>query len=440
MQASETSTAPLYALACLSFVWLVAVVANLRAVHQLALVLLLSAWWVRVLGRRAVHVVAPIAATFLLAVPIWGALVPILRRMTVVASGALVGLLRVPAEIQGDFISIESGTFIVENGCAGLNYLLGGLVIGAFYANLVLTGWRARVAVVALIGAISVVGNWIRVASLVVIGHVTHMQSSVIGNHLWLGWVIFSVGLIPFFLIARKLEQRDHAAQRAPTRSSGGEGETIAFHERVAWPERARRAAFASLVAITGPLLYSVFAAMPPADLRTWPSVDDEIGGWMLAETLPRPFTWLPRYEGADERYSASLERGDAHVYVDRLVYRGQSQGRELIHSENRIAGPDEVLRDGITGGVRTNGRWVRQAIVRAPEGPILVWYWFRVGGIDTFSPLRAKALEVVAFFRRSARAELLAVSAPCDADDCLRALEALSGFMISRGGGPMQF
>ena len=56
------------------------------------------------------------------------------------------------------------------------------------------------------------VANWLRVASLIVIGHVTHMQHYLIRvDHLYYGWALFMLTMVPVFLLARRLESRDAA-------------------------------------------------------------------------------------------------------------------------------------------------------------------------------------------------------------------------------------
>jgi hypothetical protein len=82
-----------------------------------------------------------------------------------------------------------------------------------------------------------------------------------------------------------------------------------------------------------------------------------------------------------------------------------------------------------LTGPVGARRRLVNEAIVRDGDAHRLVWYWYRVGGIETPAAFRAKLLEIWAFFSRSREAELIAFSAPCAAGSCQGAFETLSGF-----------
>ena len=99
-------------LAFLSVGWLLAFVSGLGVVHQGLMVVILLTFGIASLGRPAVKVLAPIAATFLLAVPLWEALIPVLRPLTVLASGTVARWLGIPAEIEEFYITIPDGVFL----------------------------------------------------------------------------------------------------------------------------------------------------------------------------------------------------------------------------------------------------------------------------------------------------------------------------------------
>ena len=197
-------------LAVVSVMWMSAAVMHVRLVEQLLVVVLLTGWGLAVFGRAARGIVVSIGLTALLAVPVWTVLVPVLQRATVIASGGATQLAGISAVIGYDFIQITAGTFLVEEGCAGLNYLMGGLVLGAFYAHLFVDRWQTQLKIVVLAGAMSIVGNWIRVSVLIFLGEATAMQSPYIEDHLWQGWAIFTASHAPDLPgLARRIEIRD---------------------------------------------------------------------------------------------------------------------------------------------------------------------------------------------------------------------------------------
>ncbi len=422
-------------LAVLSLAWFSVTVAHIQLFHQLTLLLILVCWGTIVFGRAAVPTLVAAAATFLLAFPFQGALLPILRSLATVASGAMVRLLGIPAEIQGDVVRIPAGSFVIADGCAGLRFLLAGVIIGAFYAHILVRRWPAQLAVVGLGAVIAIVGNWVRITTVIVAGHLTDMQSGLVESHLGFGWVVFTVGLVPFFLLARSIEKWDaRKASGAGTEPGPVESDAATAAERRG--EAAglmKRAGMATAVGVLGPVLYFVIGALPAADAGEMALAELARGeGWYVAEDPKgRPFGWRPAYQGAQQHDSVRFTDGATHVYGDRFVYRKQAQGAKLIGYPNEIAPGEDVLDERVMGPVDPDRRrWVQQAVVRAPEGPVLVWYWYRIGGVDTFSPVHAKVLEVPAFLARRRASELIAFGVACEPDNCADAFQALAGLM----------
>lgn len=424
----------------LSLLWLAALVAHVQLVHQVVLVALMVCWGLVVFGWRSSQTLGVLGATFLLGLPLWDALVPVLRSVTTVASGSLVMLLGIPAEIEGDWIHIAAGTFIIEDGCAGLNYLLSGLVVGAVYAHVLVRGRGAQLAVLGAAAAFSLIGNWVRVVSLIVIGHMTEMQSGLMTSHHGFGWLVFTASLVPFFVVARWIEKR---SSRGSKRMGNAHTEPAEGGPRAEKPlgpanavARLRRAGVASAFAVLGPVLFFTIGAFPAVE-REQAGLADLLGGseWQQSSSSPeRPFDWRPGFQGADQHDASHFTDGAAHVYADRFLYTEQAQGAKLIGYPNRVADSSDILDERVIGPVDPAGkRWVRQAVVRTPQGPVLTWYWYRVGGVDAFSRVHAKALEVRAFLTRRRASELIAFTTACEADDCRNAFEHLAALMGSR-------
>jgi hypothetical protein len=116
-----------------------------------------------------------------------------------------------------------------------------------------------------------------------------------------------------------------------------------------------------------------------------------------------------------------------------RAYFIDQRQGHELIQYGNEIAPDSLVVSDRLLGPVGSRNRFVREALVRDDDFGRVVWYWYRVAGFDTPFPSKAKLLEILSFFRRSTAAELITLTAQCDAESCLRAAQALR----AATGGP---
>jgi exosortase len=425
----------------LSLFWLAATITHIQLLHQTGFVLLLVFWGLFVFGRSSARTVVVSGAVVLLSLPLWEMFIPVLRRLTTLMSGAMVTLVRVPARIDGDLIYLPSGTFEIADGCAGLNYLLSALVIGIVYAQVLVQGTRARILVVATATAVAIVGNWIRVAMLVVIGHLTEMQAWLISNHIEFGWVVFFAGLLLFFMVAGRIDKRAARTEPKP------QGEPVPAETEPVPVMQAplatahtgnwlKRAGIASALAVSGPVLFFSLAALPPVDAEV-PGLNGVAGGagWrVVAPESNQPFDWHPAYQGAQQHDRVSFTNGTAYVYGDRYVFRKQAQDAKLIGYPNRIANSRDILHHDVVGPVDPAGKLrVRQAVVRTPDGPILTWYWYRIGGVDTFMPAHAKVLEIPAFLTRRRVSELFALSTPCEPTDCRNAFEALAAFTGAR-------
>lgn len=419
----------------LSAAWLFAMVMNVRLVHQLLFLCVATTVALAVFGWRARVPILATATTFLLAIPFWSVLQPPLQRLTTIMSGAMATAGGIEAEIGRSHITISTGTFLVEEGCSGINYLMGGLVLGAFYAHLFTRRWQTQVKIVALAGIMSIVGNWIRVAVLIYLGEATAMQSPYIEDHLWQGWAIFTLLMIPTYFLARKIEEADaRKSAGAESVASAEDGSPTEAAADVSPRVLRRRAVRTSVVAVLGPVLLFVLGALPRGDdLDLTADVFTFADGWSVDEGPADG--WLPDFHGHDESARWTVAGSGSTVHAARLYFQDQRQGEELIQYDNRIAADSLVVVDRIIGPVGPERRFVHEAVVRDPETPRVVWYWYRVAGFDTPFEIKAKLLEILAFFRRTPAAELVVLHAECAPEDCTEAAEALRSAM----GVPIQ-
>lgn len=420
--------AALLPVGALSLLWLVAWVLTVQVVHQAVLPLLLVTGAAVLYGARGVRVTAPIAATFLLAVPLWESLTRPLQLLTVQANEALLAVFGLEATVRGETITIPYGTFVVAGTCAGLSYLMVALVLGAFYAWLFLRRTGPRLAVVAVAAVIAVVGNWLRVFGLILIGYRTEMSSPLMGSHGTYGWIVFGVSLLPFFWIASRIERWDRSVPLPRV----AEGERPG--RRTPYRGFEPRLAATVAVAVSGPALYWILSALPADHSLPPVPVGLEPGpGWSSTPTALPAAAWTPAYQGADETRSRRWERagGGQTARVDRVVYLEQRQGKELVGGENRIAPEAVTLGSRLLGPIGPDRRTVQEAVLELDSGLTLVWSWYVVAGEATPSGSRAKLLGLRGFLRRSPVAELVAVSVPCPTGDCADAVPTMAHLVM---------
>lgn len=425
-----------------SVVWFVCVALNIQAGHQLLAPLILALWVTTLGGRAAARAAVPIAATFLLAVPVWGVLSGPLQRLTILANQVVLSLAGPNATVRGRTITIPSGTFLVEGGCSGLNYFMAALVLGVVAGHLLLQKWSHRWAVLIAAATLAVLGNWIRVYGLIVIGHWTEMQSPLMVDHIGYGWLVFAVLMVPFFVLTARLEERDRA-ERA--RAEGMTPIRLWVSEAEGEADRVGPTGTTGLVGgfgflggLLGPVLYLVLVVAPgPAPVRESPTPAGAISrGWTLAAPVDADVpsgTWLPDFSGFDSVEVTTWRQADEgpSIMRYRLVYRTQDQGKELVNDLNRIAPARALVAERIRGPLPPDGRRVSEALVRQGDELFLVWYWYHVGGQDTPHGSIAKARELLALLQDAPASELVAVRSRCAPADCSDAGRALASLVL---------
>jgi EpsI family protein len=239
-------------------------------------------------------------------------------------------------------------------------------------------------------------------------------------DHLWQGWVIFTLLMVPTYFAVRRIEKRDSGRPRTP-------GLVPAAHD----PARVPRAMGAGAMALLGPILLVGVGLMPSAgELDRDPEVFDVNDAWA---TTPSAESWTPDFQGIDERAEWAVSVEDTRIEATRFYFRDQRHGEELIQWGNVIAPDSLLVSERLIGPIGVDRRLVREAVLFSEDAPRIAWYWYRVAGFDTAFPSKAKLLEILAFFRRSPAAELVVMSAACEPDNCRDAAIALRAAV----GGP---
>jgi exosortase/archaeosortase family protein len=293
--------------------------------------------------------------------------------------------------------------------------------------------WR----IVACAAALALIANWVRVVGLVLIGNATRMRSPLMKEHELFGWVIFTAAMVLFFIMAGRIERGGRSI--AMEQPSVPDSAALATGPRAAQPAWLNPVALAAV--LTGPLLLMSIRLLPNALVVASPIPGIVAGdAWRISdsahvsETHPiPPRAWRPAFRGQDSHQRFVWQRGADSVVVDRLVFRNEHQGAELVGGANRVSPDSLIVQNGFFGPLDDSARIVGQAIVRENGRAVLIWYWYRVAGIATSSATKAKLLGLVAFLQRTEGGEAVFVSTPCDAKACAEAAARLFGFVTGR-------
>src|SRR6516162_2483927 len=310
------------ALALVVLGWLVAYRASIEGLEvplqPLIFWLAVTAAFGRSVGRLMLFPVA----FFYFAVNVWYG-TP-LQKLTVVVMRAMLAVTGPSSSIAGDVIHIPNGTFLIEEGCSGLHFMIVGLAVAALYGEQRGDRWPVRLRQMAFMAGLALIANWVRVYTVIEAGYLTNMQSYLVRvSHYGFGWCVFAVALFVFFWLAPYLgpEPAPPTVVAAPSPAGAAE-------------RRAELGGIGVAVAILLVLpalntaLRSLSAApplSPPA-----PSLDPQLP-WRAVLVDVRS-AWLPIFAGADELQRRAFGNGAGEtVEVLWVAYRTQRQGAELV-------------------------------------------------------------------------------------------------------------
>ncbi|MBT8125408.1 MAG: EpsI family protein [Gammaproteobacteria bacterium] len=406
----------------LSLCWYIAYTASITIIQQ---VLIPPILWLAILclaGPKIAKILfAPIAFLYF-AIPIWDYLNDALVDLTVLIVSRSLSYSGIPALIEGNSIFLPAGTIIVGDGCSGLRYFIVGLTLSSF-AALTSRFTAFRSAFILLTGAaLSLLANWIRVYALVLIGHSTEMQSSLMKDHDYFGWLVFFLVISPlFFIVGRKAVHSYINTSQKPAQNNN----------RVA--PRSFTLCFSAL--ICGPILAHFFQPMhgtrieifPPKVESTWSVENAQVSHW--EPTLPKPKTQLTR------RYKNN-HYVNAHIYA----YQQQSSSeKKLLPYISSLFNKDQWLERGKRSDViitDKNGqaRSAKELVIRSRQGRSshIIRYWFNVAGVETADYKIAKLAQAIASLRRKDFALVVILETECTIATCALGSAALDDFTRS--------
>jgi exosortase A len=376
----------LAALALAGFGWLLAELASVAGGRQFALVFMVQAAVLAVVGLRVGRHLAFPLGFLLFAVPAGEFLQPWFIERTADFTVAALRVTGIPVYREGNDLMIPTGRWSVVEACSGVRYLIASLVVGTIYAYVQYSSFKRRLAFVAASIVVPIVANWFRAYMIVMLGHLSGNRIAVGVDHLIYGWIFFGIVMLLLFWVGsfwREGEPRPATAPPLPP--VGGPG----------WAAASLPVAVVAVVATAG-VWRVADAAIESRVLASAPvlAAIPSSGGWTAsAEPASR---WTPGFTapGAELRQSFVQDGRAVGVYV--AYYRGQEQGRELIAYENRIIKSSDQYWRKIAGGTATLP-WdgaplaVQSTTLRGAKEVVAVRHWYWVAGRWTSSEILAK-------------------------------------------------
>jgi exosortase A len=379
-------------LALLGFGWLLARVADVQVVQQLAFVGMLPTLVLTCLGWPLVRVILFPLLFLFFAVPMGEGLIPHLMEFTALFTVTALRLTGLPVYWEGLYFSIPSGNWSVVEACSGVRYLIASVTIGSLYAYLTYRSYWRRAIFIAMAVLVPIVANGLRAYMIVMIGHLSDMKLAQGVDHFIYGWVFFGFVMLLLFWVGSYWREDEATAEEA-----------AGARDMLATPASASRVAVVAVAGLAILLVWPAWAyhlgqersdwmpgqyqAVAPLASNGWEVVDHD---WL---------DWKPRYIAPDQEIQLSYRQSDQPVGLYLAFYGRQQQDAELVNTQNVMVPQKhpvwrEVQRTRTVVDLSGSRLRVSQSRLSGSGQRILVWHWYWLEGTHTSSNVLAKLIE----------------------------------------------
>lgn len=396
----------LVALAACSLMWFLVALINIQIVEQVLLIPILASALASLYGWSAIWQRRLLLLFPIFAIPVWGSLNEGLLSLASLVVGESVRLMAIPALIQGNSIYLPYGHILIADGCSGIRYFVIALTLGYLIAYL--NGykeWR-MLPMLLVAGFLGLLTNWVRIFVLIVIGHYTEMQSSLMEDHELFGWLLFAAFILP-------------AVYFAPHASSSSAGPALSARS-----VPGARLAIMTLLAVMGPLLIIVYGGHFNRVDRPAPISD------ATPTNQPRMPMMVRAPAGALTEINAL---GNTGVIRTDHYWRDSLEDK-LVPYLPRLF--DHELWQQVTQtSVNIDSTGVSQAVYVEKGGRrrVVQLQWFEVGGQRTSSRTWAKILQIPATLGGRNEFSIVTLQAECRRESCEEEAEELQRHAQSR-------
>lgn len=390
------------------FCWWLANLSDVEIVQQVSLVFLVATLVWAVFGATVAKLILLPLLYPLVAIPIWNPLEIGMQYMTAFSVAKMAGLLGIPTFLDGYYISIPEGKFAIENVCAGLRYLLATLGISLVAQHMFLHSIKTKLVFLSVCILCSLIVNWIRVFVVVVAGHYSNMQHSLVTDHADFGWWVFAFTLVPIFMFLRYLQKTDTIDTANISAQTGGGGATSRDRKTLT-------VLIALLLAFAFPVsAYSIknSGQRIAFDEMTTPNAPQ---GWSIRSTNLSS-DWNPEFSGADREIFVNYGQEQKSVQLFVASYFEQRQGKELIADWNFLY-DNKVWSPLGSQKIFVGDLQAKELLIQDRFGrKRLVLFWYYVAEMETSSRLKAKMAQVWGKLTRKAGDSIIAFSTEVNA------------------------
>ncbi len=403
--------------------WWLGDAAGVQLVAHFAFVVMLQGVILAALGWRCYKAMLFPALYLFLMVPFGEFAILPLQDLTADYTVMLARASGIPVFIDGLYIDIPGGSFLVAEACSGVRYLIATFALGLLVQDLLFVSrWRkALILVLSLV--IPIIANVIRAYLILTVAYVSDFEIAVGVDHILYGWVFFAV--VTLLLIAIAFRFRE-----PPAPLPEQQPEPALPHRSPA--RRAAPLAAGLLLAVMVPVSNAV-SGPPTAPVASLEIPLPEVGRtWQQASADASD--WSGIYPYADASMLTRFENADGPVDLYVASYAWERPEAELINYKNHMTGgrPWDIV--GVARGsalFEDQQQALVSLKIKRGQHERLIWYFYRIDGEQTADPRFAKLLKIKAkLLNGYSPASVIAVSTPIGDDTVAEASERLSTFL----------
>ena len=401
-----------------SILWFLTYFTQIEALHLFAIILLVWFWGVAVFGKQAVSFLSTSVVLLTMTIPLWDSFIIYFQGMTVFTTQLLLSWFGVVTFFDGNFIHLADGVLEVSEGCSGLKYFLAGASIAIIYAEMNVNTIYKKIIIFFIGAGISIIANWIRVFSLVLIADFSKMQSSLVEDHDSFGWLVFAVCIVCFFYIVSNITP-GVVSKEVIKKVNSNDYESKLINNIIF------RAVSAALIASIFPIL-------------SW-SIPLGNAGEILSHSLKleqaisieQP-SWVPNYSGFDKSEIWTVMDSTREIGVTIYSYINQQQGKELVNYANTINSREFKVKK-LPNIIISNNKSVNRYILTSKTQNLIVAWYYMVGFNVTNNENIAKILQIPSAFQGVPIASLITLHLDCEEYSCDVEEKALTSKLVEK-------
>lgn len=410
-------------------IWAVGDAVELNVAKEFAVIGLFQTLIFSVLGWRVSRALMfPILYTWLM-LPVGEALYPVLQSIATALSVFFISLTPLPVFNEDSVIYVTSGTYRIAEVCAGLNFIFATIALSLIYGTLMYSSLLKRIACIALMLPLAVVGNGFRIFLIIYANHYLGANIDIVGDHYFYGWVFFGIVFLVMMwvgLFFRDPEEPLPAPQQHVLRDGTSAGRAL------------RTAAAALAIFLTGALApgWSAYrqAHQEPASAVDL-AVPAALNGQFTAMEAEESLSWKPVFPQADvsvlKRYGLPSGRDPA---VDLFIayYAEQNREKEVVSYQNGVSAKPwlPVAAESLAVTIGDAALTLREDRLRNGNDIRLTWSLYWIGGRLAAGTIEAKLLQAWSELIDGDRRAAGIVVSTMEAGDRTAARERLQKFL----------